>query len=246
MENALYVGLSRQVVLRRQLAVVANNIANAGTTGYKAQRMQFAQHLAATGSGGSSSGREISMVIDRDTVRDTRAGRIEQTGNPLDVAIFGPGYMVVETEAGPRYTRVGHLSVDNDGRLVNGDRLPILGDNDAPIILPTGGRGLEIASDGVMTGSQGPIGKLKLVSFENEQDMIPVGRGLLDSDEEPQPADGVTLSQGMLEGSNVQAIVEMTRMIDIARQYQSTQRLLQDEHNRQRDSIGRLAGTSQR
>ena len=249
MENALYIGLSRQVALQRQLAVVANNIANADTPGYKSQRMQFVQHLTEAGSTGSArSGRDrqIAMVIDRAVVRDTRVGRMERTGNPFDVAIMGPGYLVVETESGPRYTRVGHLAVDNEGRLVDGNRLPLLGDDDKPIQVPAGGRNLVIAADGSLSGDQGPIGRLKLVAFDNEHELKPLGGGLLASSEAPREAEGVELAQGMLEGSNVQPILEMTRMIEISRQYQATQRLLQDEHSRQRDSISRLAGTSQR
>ncbi len=249
MENALYVGLSRQVALQRQMAVVANNIANADTPGYKAQRMQFVEHMTDAGSAGSvgpGGDREIAMVIDRAVVRDTRVGRLERTGNPFDLAIMGPGYLVVETESGPRYTRVGHLSLDSEGRLIDGNQLPLLGDDDKPIEIPAGGRDLLIAADGTLTGSQGPIGRLKVVSFENEHEMRPLGGGLLASNEAPQEAEGIDLAQGMLEGSNVQPILEMTRMIEISRQYQATQRLLQDEHSRQRDSISRLAGTSQR
>jgi len=246
MENALYIGLSRQVALQRQLSVVANNIANVDTPGYKSQRMQFVQHMAEAGSAGSGRDGEIAMVIDRAVVRDTRVGRIERTGNPFDVAIMGPGYLVVETESGPRYTRVGHLAIDNQGQLVDGNRLPLLGDDDKPIQVPAGGRNLVIAADGSLSGDQGPLGRLKIVAFANEHELKPLGGGLLASNDAPQEPDGVELAQGMLEGSNVQAILEMTRMIEISRQYQATQRLLQDEHNRQRDSIGRLAGTSQR
>ena len=246
MENPLYIGLSRQVTLRRQLSVVANNIANADTPGYKAQRMQFVQHLTDAGSTGPGRDAEIAMVIDRAVIRDTRPGRMESTGDPFDVAILGSGYLVVETESGPRYTRGGHLAIDGESRLVDSNGLPVLGADDRAITVPDSGRNLAIAADGSVSGDLGPIGRLKLVAFDNEAELKPLGGGLLASDQAPREAEGATLAQGMLESSNVQPILEMTRMIEISRRYQSIQRLLQDEHNRQRDSIGRLAGTSQR
>ncbi len=246
MENALYVGLSRQVVLQRQLSVIANNIANADTPGYKAQRMQFGMYMVDAGRDSAGGRPEMAMVVDRSVVRDTRGGQLERTGSPMDLAIQGNGYLVVETESGPRYTRAGRLAVDDEGRLVDNNRLPILGDDDQPITIPRGSGTLDIAPDGSISGEFGPIGRLKLVSFEREGEMKSLGRGLLASNEAPEEATDARISQGMLEGSNVQPVLEMTRMIEIARQYQSTQRLLQDEHNRQRDSISRLAGTSQR
>lgn len=246
MENALYVGLSRQVVLQRQLSVIANNIANADTPGYKAQRMQFAQHLTEAGRDGPGRGPEMSMVIDRAVLRDTRPGQTEHTGNPLDLAILGDGYLVVETESGPLYTRTGRLAIDAESRLVDGNGLPLLDEGDQPIEATNGASGLVIAPDGSISDERGPLGRLKLVAFERDHELKSLGGGLLASNEAPQEAEGVKVAQGMLEGSNVQPILEMTRLIEISRQYQSTQRLLQDEHNRQRDSISRLAGTSQR
>ena len=246
MENALYIGLSRQVVLQRQLSVIANNIANADTPGYKAQRMQFGMHLVDAGRDRPNRDPDMAMVIDRSVLRDTRPGAMERTGDPMNLAIQGDGYLVVETEFGPRYTRAGRLGIDAEGRLVDNNRLPILGDDDKPIQVPAAAGTLVIAPDGSISGEQGPIGRLKVVTFEREGEMKPLGGGLLASNEAPTEAEGVQIAQGMLEGSNVQAILEMTRMIEISRQYQSTQKLLQDEHNRQRDSISRLAGTSQR
>ena len=246
MENALYVGLSRQVVLRRQLSVIANNIANAETPGFKAQRMQFGMYMVEAGRDGAGRDPRMAMVVDRSVVRDTRAGTMERTGNPLDLAIQGDGYLVVETESGPRYTRAGRLAIDDEGRLVDSNRLPLLGDDDQPITIPRGSGTLVITPDGSVSGELGAIGRLKLVAFDREADMKPLGGGLLASNEAPREAEDVQIAQGMLEGSNVQPILEMTRMIEISRQYQSTQKLLQDEHNRQRDSISRLAGTQQR
>lgn len=246
MENPIYIGLSRQMALQRQLAVVANNIANANTPGYKAQRMLFVQHLAETGAPGSGRDSEISMVIDRAVIRDNRAGATERTGNPLDVAVMGPGYLVVETEAGPRYTRTGRLAIDSERRLVDGNRLPILGQDERPIEIPADGRGLVIAADGGVSTELGPAGRIRLVRFDDESGLTPLGGGLLATNEVPKDAEDTELAQGMLEGSNVQPILEMTRLIEVSRQYQSTQRLLQSEHSRQRDSISRLAGTSQR
>ncbi|NNG03047.1 MAG: flagellar basal-body rod protein FlgF [Inquilinus sp.] len=245
MENPLYIGLSRQQALQRQLAVTANNIANANTAGFKAQRVLFQEYLADGAGPGRSADGPLSMVIDRAVMRDLSTGAFERTGNPLDVAVMGAGYMVVETDAGPRYTRTGRLAIDAEGQLVDGNRLPILADDDRPIQIPADAGALSIGADGSIGGAQGPIGRIRLVAFADEGALVPRGGGLLATNELPADAEGIELAQGMLERSNVKPILEMTRLIEISRQYQANQRLLETEHGRQRDSIRRLAGTQQ-
>src|ERR1700751_810337 len=119
MENALLVGLSRQMTLERQLDVVANNIANVNTNGYKADHMLFEEYLNSGAHEDNFSGRDrrVSYVQDRGTFRDLTEGALQQTGNPLDVAISGSGYLTVQTAGGERYTRDGNLHLNNLGQL---------------------------------------------------------------------------------------------------------------------------------
>jgi flagellar basal-body rod protein FlgF len=129
MQNALLVGLSRQMALSRELDIVANNIANIDTNGYKADNAAFSQFLSSGASDGEFNGndRRISFVQDRASWIDLSAGAIERTGNPLDVAIDGNGYLVVQTTRGKRYTRNGALAINGSGQLVTSQGDPVLG-----------------------------------------------------------------------------------------------------------------------
>src|SRR6202035_9142 len=120
MENALLVGLSRQTTLERQLNVLANNIANVNTTGYKADESLFEEYLRSGAHEDNFVGRDraVSYVQDRGTFRDFSQGALEQTKNPLDLAVGGDGFLVVQTAAGERYTRDGGLQINRQGQLV--------------------------------------------------------------------------------------------------------------------------------
>ena len=239
MENSIYIGLSRQVALRRQLDVVANNIANMSTPGFKAQDVLF-QEYAAGGRGDEA----YSMVSDYGTYRNARSGPVTRTENPLDVAIEGNGFLVVETAEGPRYTRSGRMSIGPDRQLVDSNGLPILGEGDRPIVVPPEATEITIAKDGTISNVNEQIGRLRVVRFDREQFLTEQGRGLFSSTEPAQPVQDVRVHQGSLEGSNVQPVIEMTRMIELQRQYQSTQRLLETEHENQRNAISKLSRLS--
>lgn len=246
MENPLYIALSRQTALRRQLDVTAHNVANMNTTGFKNQRMLFVEYVARPeGAGVLPRDQRMSMVQDLSVLRDLQQGPIATTGNALDVALQGEGYLAVETTAGTRYTRAGRLQLDGERRLVDGNGLPVLDDADRPIQVPQDAGAVTIAADGaIATEAGGPLGRLKVVAFERPQFMTELGGGLYETDQPEGPAEGTAVVQGALEQSNVQPIVEMTQMTEILRQYQSTQRLIENEHERQRSAIQRLARVS--
>lgn len=134
MENTLLIGLSRQVVLERQMDVVANNVANVNTNGFKADRSLFEEHLTSGAHEDNFVGRDrrLSFVQDRATFHDFSQGAAEHTKNPLDVAIDGRGFLVVQTPGGERYTRDGGLQINNQGQLVNASGFQVLG-NSGPI-----------------------------------------------------------------------------------------------------------------
>src|SRR3982751_3671823 len=156
MENSLLVGLSRQMVLERQMDVVANNVANVNTNGYKADKSLFQEYLR-TGAREDNfigSDRAVSFVLDRGSYRDFTQGPAEQTKNPLDVAIDGGGFLVVQTAAGERYTRDGGLQINNQGQLVTAAGNPVLG-NSGPIVFQPTDKEVSIASDGNVTVVEG-------------------------------------------------------------------------------------------
>nr|WP_295837998.1 flagellar basal-body rod protein FlgF [uncultured Azospirillum sp.] len=240
MENSIYVALSRQMALQRQLDVTSNNIANMNTTGYKNQRMMFTEFLEKPGLH-----EKVSFVQDRAVVRDLANGAMTQTGNPLDLALTGQGYFTVDTASGPRYTRAGNFRLNDQRQLVDAGGLPVLANNGQPITIPAGTGDVKVSGDGTVATELGPVGKLNIVTFKNEQLMTEVGNGLYVSDEQPEPAPVETkVAQGLLEGSNVKPVVEMTQMIEIQRQYMSAQRMVENEHERIRTMIQRLGRTA--
>jgi flagellar basal-body rod protein FlgF len=243
MENPSYISLSLMSGLRRQLDVIANNMANVSTPGFQGERVSFRSHLSDRArTPGIEGGGKTAFVGEATTWRDTRAGNVERTGNPLDVAIVGPGYFAVETEDGVRYTRAGGFRPDADGRLVTGSGAVVQGEGGAPITIPQGETSIEIDARGTLVGRNGPIGKLRVVAFEDEQALRKVGENLLETDAEPVAVDGKTrIAQDMIEGSNVQAVLEVTQMIDVMRRYQSTSRILEQEHERARRAIDKLS-----
>ncbi|MDQ2106229.1 flagellar basal-body rod protein FlgF [Azospirillum isscasi] len=240
MENPIYVSLSRQLTLRRQLDVISNNIANMNTTGFKQQRMLFTEFLERPGMH-----EQVSFVQDRAVVRDLSIGGMTQTGNPMDLALTGHGYFTVDTANGPRYTRSGNFRMNDQRQIVDGGGLPVLGDNGQPLVVPNGSKDVMVSGDGTVSTELGPVGRLNIVTFRNEQLMTEVGAGLYVSDEEPQPAPADTkVAQGMLENSNVKPVVEMTTLIEIQRQYQSNQKMIENEHERIRSAIQKLGRTA--
>jgi len=242
MENSLYAGLSYQMALRREMDIVSNNVANMNTTGFKGQRPLFLEHLAEVDGGGALSRHQdaLSMVIDHGVAHDLRQGDMIRTGNTLDVAVEGDGYLVVGTDGGPRYTRHGKLAIDVERRLVDPNGLPVLDDGNQPIIVPPGANEIAIRADGAMSADGLPIATLQMVEFADRQELIGLGGGLYASNQVPVAAEDTRLVQGMIEGSNVEPIVEMTRMIDVMRRYQSAQSLMEREDERLREAIRRL------
>jgi flagellar basal-body rod protein FlgF len=250
-ENALLVGLSRQVALTRELDVVANNIANVNTTGFKADNSVFEEFLmpVARENRFATPDRRLSFVQDRGMYHDFRQGSLRQTGSPLDVAIDGAGYFVVQTAAGERYTRNGSLQINAQGQLVTSDGSLVLGDN-GPIVFQQTDHDVAITSEGRVsvvegnnTQSESLRGKLRLVSFEAPQQLLKDGSNNFQAPAGavPQPVRNPRMIQGSVESSNVNAVSEMTRMIEINRTYTQIANLLQQQGELRRTAIERLA-----
>lgn len=247
MQNALLIGLSRQVALSRELDVVANNIANINTTGYKADGSLFEEFLSSAARA-SGTGSRVSFVRDRGTWHDLSAGPTEQTGNPLNVAIDGSGYLVVQTPRGERYTRNGALQINGEGELVTSEGNPVLGDA-GPIKFQPTDRQVTISADGTISVREGAAntdslrGKLRVVAFDDVKQMRKDGSSsfMTADGSQPQPTKASRLIQGSIEKSNVRGVVEMTRMIEITRSYSQIAALLQQQHDLSSSSINKLA-----
>ena len=241
MANAGYVGLSLQMALRSQLEVVANNVANVSTTGFKGSRSLFSEYLSnPTHASRSNFNARASMVSDSGTYRDFSAGSFKQTGNPLDVALEGDGYLVVQTPQGERYTRAGGLQLNSERQIVDANGYPIAGDG-GPITLPQADDKITITGEGAVVTNSGQQGTMRIVRFARDQFVKATGGGLFSSTEPALPASDTTVKQFGLESSNVQPIVEMTRLIDLQRAYETVQTLMENEHSRERDTVSKLA-----
>jgi flagellar basal-body rod protein FlgF len=250
MENVSLIGLSRQMTLERQLDVVANNVANINTNGFKADRSMFQEYLASGAREDNfvGSDRNVSFVQDRATVRDLTAGPTEQTKNPLDVAIDGSAFLVVQTPGGERYTRDGGLQINAQGQLVTAGGNAVLGTS-GPIVFQPGDKDISIAGDGNITVLEGVNridsvrGKLRLASFAQAQRLIKEGSNLYAAGEgaTPQAATTAKVNQGYIEKSNVNSVLEMSRMIEVTRAYTQISAMLQQQTDMRKSAIEKLA-----
>lgn len=240
MESALFVGLSQQMALADQMDVIANNIANASTPGFKGERMLFREYLMT-----DTDGQPVSYVEEAGLDTDYAEGGIAATGNPMDFAIRGEGFFAVATADGVRYTRAGHFELDADRRIVTGDGDPVLGENGQPLTLAAGDALLEVAHDGTISAESGAIGKFQIATFSSLDALTKSPGGLFESAEDPVPATSAEVHQGVIEESNVEPILEITRMLELVRAYQSAQRSNDTGHDLQRETIQTLLGTQQ-
>ena len=192
---------------------------------------------------GEPAARSISFVLDHGAVHDLAEGAFTPTGNPLDIAVEGAGYLSVLTADGTTaFTRAGSLQVLADGRLGTGGGLAVLGDNGQPISVPEEAQGrLRIARDGTVEGPGGMLGRIAVTRFDNEAVLSPRGDGLVTGDGgTPLTANETRLRSGGLEASNVQPVTETTAMIEILRAYQSSQRMGEALNDLRKSAIQRL------
>lgn len=227
------VALSYQLALTNQLDITANNIANVTTPGFQSKHPLFVEFLVSV----DDTGEEIAYVVDKGTIRNLNPGPINYTGNPLDISIEGRGYFVVETDEGIFYTRNGAFQLDASGQFVTSAGAAVLDDSNSPIVIAPGETQINITRDGTISTENGVIGRFRLVEFADEQAMTNLGDSLLTSDEDPLVASESAVVQGMLEGSNVIAVAEITRMIKLLRAYQAANQLITTEEEREKQAI---------
>ncbi len=240
MENSLYISLSGQMALQAQMDLVAQNIANINTPGYRGQNGVFEEYLDKP----RGMKETMSMVYDYGQYQQTDPGPIKVTGGALDVALVGPGFMGIQTPDGIQYTRAGNFTLTADGTLVNARGMAVAGSSGGNITIPADAQNIYIDQKGVVSTDDGEVGQIMVKEFSSEQILEPAGNGLYKTEDLGTLATETTVIQGKLEGSNVQGVVEMTRMIDVSREYQMIQRMIQNEHDRIRGAIQRLGRTA--
>ena len=247
MDNALYVGLSKQMILNRELDVAANNLANVDTAGFKVESMitQADPVMPAHAGPGTT---PVQFALDQGVARDFTQGAMQQTGAPLDLGIDGKGFFQVQTPAGIRYTRDGRFGTDAQGQMIDAQGDPVLDAGGSTISLNAQGGAPQIGLDGTITqsipGQAQPavIGKVGVVNFDNLGGLTKAGDGLYanTTNASPTPASSALVRQGMLESSNVQPILQVTDLIRISRAYESVSQMMSDNSDLSKTAIQRL------
>jgi flagellar basal-body rod protein FlgF len=236
MTNPISALLSKQVGLRQQVDVIAHNVANLSTTGFKREDLAFATHIERLDVPGSS----LALAKVESTHTDLSQGALERTGNPFDFAIEGSGFFAVETADGVRYTRDGRFSTNQLGELMTATGHRVLDDGGAPILVPPEASDLMLSADGTLSTSDGaPLGTLGIWQLPDgflrrEAD------GLFVTEVEPEPALDARVAQGFLEGSNVNPVRELTDLIEAQRAYERGRAMLETEDERIRQMIETL------
>lgn len=235
MESTGYITLTRQSGLQREMQVVANNIANAATTGYRAEGIIFSEYVKAVNG-------EASLSMGQGNIGKTsfEQGSLRQTNGTFDFAIEGDGYFLIQTPLGDRLTRAGAFSPDATGQLVTPDGYPVLDAGRAPLFVPAAAGTLAVSSDGTLSMDGVPLGQMALVRPADPLGMIREDGVMFRADAGDEPTEDVRVLQGFVEGSNVNPLLELSRMIEVQRAYEMGQSFLKTEDERVRAAVKTL------
>lgn len=235
MEIASYVTVSRQSGLMNEMQIIANNIANSATTGYRQEGLIFSEFID------SSLGRS-SLSLSRAQVHNTSMaqGTLTQTNGSFDFAIEGEGFFLVETPAGERLTRAGSFSPSPDGDLVTMDGYRVLDPGGSPVFVPGSAEKVSVASDGTISANGQPLGQIGLFMPAEPTGMVREDGVMFRADGGTEPAVNARILQGFLEGSNVNPISQLARMIEVQRSYELGQSFLETEDERIRNAVKTL------
>jgi flagellar basal-body rod protein FlgF len=242
MDNTQLVNLSYQLAAYRSMDVIANNLANVSTPGFKRESTKFEEYLSQGDPlEGQDGPQSISFVQDKGTVRDLSQGNMEGTGSQFDLAIGGQGYFTLKTPTGDtRYTRDGHFSLDPTGKMVDASGNSLQGDG-GDITVSTEDGDIHVGKDGIVTGAKGQLGQIKLVDFANERALLKEGANDYSTTQTPTPITTPNIQQGMLESSNVSSVSEISQMIEVMRSYQATASLSQSQQQMTSNALDKLS-----
>ncbi|AEI96238.1 MULTISPECIES: flagellar hook-basal body complex protein [Roseobacter] len=232
MENSGYTTITRQSGLAKEMRVVANNIANAATSGFRQEGVIFSEYVKSVD--GASS-----LSMGQADARNTSfaQGGLTQTGGQFDFAIEGDGFFLVETPLGERLTRAGAFSPNADGDLVTPDGYRVLDAGGAPVFIPPGAEDIAVSADGTISTNGDPVGQLGLVQPLNPQGLLREDGVMFRADEGYEPAEQGRILQSFVENSNVNPILQLTRMIEVQRAYELGASFLEAEDERVRQAM---------
>lgn len=236
MENATYTALTRQSGLMNEMRVVANNLANISTTGFRTEGVIFTEHVRALGPGDPSL--SMATASARETVM--LQGTLTQTGGSFDLAIEGDGFFLIETPGGERLTRAGSFTPNENGDLVTPEGYRVLDAGGAPVFVPQGAGPVGIAPDGTVSAGGQPVGQIGLVKPLNIIGMVREDGVRFRADDGFEPALDGRMLQGFLEESNVDPVLQVSRMIEVQRAYELGQSFMDKEDERIRSALRAL------
>ena len=238
MDNPGYVTLSRQTGLLKNLNVIANNLANISTDGFRRESVAFTEVLKRLDIQGGS----LSQADARGRITDFTQAELHPTGGSFDFAIEGDGFFLIETPEGPALTRAGSFARSVEGELVTSDGNRVLGEGEAPLFFPAEAEKIKVATDGTISADGQPVGQIALVTVEDKSTLTRSGSGLFTAQEGFVPAENAALFHGFVEKSNVDPVREITRMIEVQRAYEMGQSFLSTEDERMRQVIRVMGG----
>lgn len=240
MENSIYVALSRQMALGRNMEIIANNIANMNTPGFRGQNLVFEEYI----SDPKGADDPLSFVNDRGQYEVTTPGPVQETSNPLNIALNGPGFIGIQNANGETvYTRAGDFTMNTNGDLITSAGYNVAGAGGGTVNIPAGSTEIKIDEKGYVSNQDGQVGQIMIVEFANLQELEPLGNNTYKTTEAAVDPANTVVKQGYLEGANVQPVLEMTRMIETSRRFQQLQQNLQNEHERLRNAIQKLTSS---
>jgi flagellar basal-body rod protein FlgF len=247
MSHGIYSALSGAIAQQRSLDITANNVANANTVGFRADRVAFDQALATAGARTAQPPSLRYVVAERITT-DTSAGALRTTGNPYDLALNGDGFFVLATPQGERYTRAGSFLTGADGMLQTPDGTPLVAEGGpaARIRIPGGTRDVTVGPDGTVSADGQEVGRVRVVTFADPATVGKEGESRFMSVARPQNAAATTeVVQGAVETSNVNPIAGLNELITTSRLFDSFQRVIRtfaDLDNRTARDVGSRSG----
>ncbi len=233
--DTAYVTLSRQSGLMKEMRLVANNIANANTTGYRQQGLVFSEFV-------QDLPHNPSLSMSRAEVRNTalQQGVLTETGGGFDFAIEGDGFFMVETPNGNRLTRAGSFASNADGDLVTMDGYRVMDSNGAPVFIPPDAASIDVGGDGTLSVDGQLLGQIGVYRVANASDLVREGSTLFNPGGDVEPVESPVVLHRFLEGSNVNAIEQVTRLVEIQRAYELGQSFLEAEDERVRGALKAL------
>jgi flagellar basal-body rod protein FlgF len=237
MQDSLYVSLSSQIALQKRLDTIADNVANASTVGFRATGVKFEDVVSGAGQ------RSVSFASSGQTYLSTANGSLTETGNPFDFAIQGNAWFALETPGGTVMTRDGRFSMNETGELLSTEGYPVLDAGGAPIQLDPRGGPPKAGSDGSLRQGEQLVGAIGLYSFDPGQNFVRYGNSGIVPARAPEPITDridVGVAQGFVEDSNVNPVLEMTRLIQVQRAFENVAALMRQTEGTTDDAIKTL------